>query len=863
MFNRIIGLALFILSSSLTGQQVQKSAIPNWVAQASYQESASDILLEDQGGFQYLLLDFQDNVADKALYRHYVIKIINSDGVQAMSDISASYDPSYQKLAFHKVVLLREGTTLNKLRDSNINTFQRETNMERSLYDGSQTAVINLSDVREGDILEYSYSIQGFNPINKDNYSTTFYQEYTTPVNRIYNRIVTNVNRRLHYKLLDGATAPNIIQSGEYREYVWDTDGTDYFFYDTNVPGWVDMQKRVSISTFNNWKEVVTWAEELYKYPKNDFNIIEDLEIEGEPKNEQIIQLIRFVQDEVRYLGLESGISAYKPNSPAKVYKQRYGDCKDKSLLLVSLLNELDVSAYPLLVNTQLKQEINQLLPSHRLFDHCIVYFTYEEQNYFVDPTLSNQGGNLEHISFPQYRSGLPIKPNINELISIPSPEKSTLSVTETITTDSIGGGGIVKIESEYTGSKADYIRSYFNSNSKESIKKEYANFYSNLYPEIETIGDIQVNDGLRNSYNTLYIEETYRVNKLWSTTEEGVLYFEVYPLVLESLLNYPVSTKRSMPYYLGQPYSYTQKTVINMPEQWNITNSDKVIEGNGFTYKSSVKGFGSTIKIDHSYELESEMIAGDKVSDLLAKNDQISNDLSFMISYDKNLEGFKFSWASILILLLALGLGIFFFLKLYRNFDPEPHAHFEEKPIGGWLILPAIGLVLTPLVVLVQILGENPMNQNTWSALYQLNSDASIALPVLYGAEQLYNYLFLIFSILLIVLFFKKRTSLPKLMIIFYAVSVVIPILDHILMEVLAPNLLSEADARASYAEMSKNFVRSAIWIPYFLLSDRVKHTFVKKRSDSEQTKSVIEDLSPIAHETNKNELNDERWRP
>ncbi|NHF58667.1 DUF3857 domain-containing protein [Flavobacteriaceae bacterium TP-CH-4] len=839
-FIQTIGLALLLWNLGASAQKVSKTTHPNWVAPVSRPENTTHKLLEDQGGFQYLLLDFQDNVADKELYRHYIIKIINSEGVQAVSDISASYDPSYQKLYFHQISLIREGVEMDKLADSEINVFQRETNMERSLYDGSLTAVINLSDVREGDILEYSYSIRGFNPINKNHYSTTFYQEYTAPVNQIYSRVVLDKSRKLNFKLFNNAKPPEIIESRRYREYIWDNEGHDYFSYDNNVPSWINKQKRVSVSTLDNWKEVVDWAKELYKYPRNNFDIMQDLDIEDIPKNEQITTLIRFVQDEVRYLGLESGMGAYKPNSPTKVYKQRYGDCKDKSLLLVSLLTDLDVSAYPLLVNTQLKKEIKELLPSHNLFDHCIVYFNFENQDYFVDPTVSNQGGNLENISFPTYDFGLVIKPNTNQLIPIPNRDKSTLSITETINIDSIGGSGFIKIESEYTGAKADYIRGYFNSNSKESIKKEYANFYSSLYNEIEPAGDIKINDGLRNSYNSLYIEETYRINKLWSTTDQGVLYFEAYPLVLESLINYPVSAKRSMPYYLGEPHSFNQKTIINLPEPWNVNDTDKIIEGKGFTYKSSVQGLGSRITIDHSYELEIETIDGSEVSDLLTKNDEITKDLSFMISYDKNLEGFKYSWASILVLILALGLGIFFFLKLYRDYNPESHQYIEEKPIGGWLILPALGLILTPIVVLVQIITEDPLNHNTWLSLYRADTESPIALVLLYGVEQLYNYLFLMFSVLLIILFFQKRSSIPTLMIIFYGTSLVVPIVDLFLTKLLASNLLSDSDGQALYADIGKRFVGAAIWIPYFLTSQRVKETFIKKHSASKQDSSI-----------------------
>ncbi|MEM9144020.1 MAG: DUF3857 domain-containing transglutaminase family protein, partial [Bacteroidota bacterium] len=432
--------ALFAIGTVLIGQgqKIKKTGIPRWVNPIGYTSEKTN---DDQGGYAYLLLDFQENLVEQQVYRHYAIKILNTEGIQAMSDIDVSYDPSYQKLAFHQIQLVRDGTIIDRLEQSTINVFQRETQMERSLYDGSLTGVVNLWDVREGDIIEYAFSTKGFNPINKKHFSTTFYQEYTTPVSHIYQRLVTNSSKRIHYKLLDGAVPPKKLNTAGTTDYIWDLDGSDNLLYDSNVPPWYDIQKRVFISTFEDWGQVVDWAKELYTTPKDRLEVSKTLMMEKEPLNERIIQLIRFVQDEIRYLGFESGIGAYKPNNPAKVYRQRYGDCKDKSLLLASLLREEGISAYPLLVNTQIKDGVKDLMPSHNVFDHCIVYFSFEDTDYFVDPTSSNQGGNLENLTFPKYGAGLLIKPGENELIAIPENSKPQVIITENIVVDSIGGG--------------------------------------------------------------------------------------------------------------------------------------------------------------------------------------------------------------------------------------------------------------------------------------------------------------------------------------------------------------------------------------------------------------------------------------
>ncbi|MEO1011464.1 MAG: DUF3857 domain-containing protein [Bacteroidota bacterium] len=832
---RQLFILLFVLGFPLMGQsqKIKKTKLPKWVHPITYESQKTS---EDQGGYAYLLLDFQENIPEQELYRHYAIKIMNTEGIQAMSDIDVGYDPTYQKMAFHQIRLVRDGNVIDRLGESTINVFQRETQMERSLYDGSLTAVVNLWDVREGDIIEYAYSIKGFNPINKKNYATTFYQEYTSPVNRIYNRIVASPSKKIYYKLLEGATPPKVVTTDQTTEYIWDTDASRNMMYDTNVPPWYDIQKRVFITTFKDWGAVADWARELYTFPNEKLNISQELMITEEPIEERIVQLIRFVQDEIRYLGFESGIGAYKPNKPLKVYQQRYGDCKDKSLLLASLLQNEGIVSFPVLVNTQIQDGIQELLPSHNIFDHCIVYFNFEDKDYFIDPTSSNQGGNLENLSFPSYGVGLLVRPNENELRTIPETQKSQIIINEVVKIDSINGGATLDIETEYTGSKANYIRSYFNTTPRETIRKEYLNFYSNLYPNIQFAGEIRFNDGLRSSYNSVYIEESYILDNAWSATEEGLDYFEVYPLVLESLLNYPSSAQRKMPYYLGEPYSFSQKTSLELPENWPVENTDKTIKGDGFKYTNTIKGYGSRINIAFTYDLSKEVLLANEVASFQEKNDEIQNDLSFYLTHDPAMSDFKLSWISIVLFMVSLASGIFFALKIYKEYNPNPSGNGPEQAIGGWLVLPAIGLVLSPILLLVQIFDQDTFNHTMWSAFYNTESGQSTALLMLYTAEQCYNYLFLIFNILLIILFFKKRTSLPRLITLYYALSFVVPLLDLFLVEQLMPDQMGTIETQATYKDIGRSFIGALIWIPYFAVSQRVKNTFLRVYGHMEQ---------------------------
>lgn len=643
------------------GNRVKKTVSPRWVSPVQYEEAEAIPGNE----YQYFLIDSQDNIPKRAIFRHYAAKILNAEGLQAMSDISVDFDPSYQSLAFHQVQLIREGAAIDKLATSDIQVLQRETNMERGMYDGSLTALIHLADVRVGDVIEYAYSIEGFNPILGKHYSSTLYHQFVIPVNRVYNRILASSNNDITYKLFNGDREPARQTQNKLTEYTWDLDASSPILYDQNVPSWFNPQKRVSVTTFQNWESVLEWALPLFTITDAENPKLPPHPDGGLSKEQRIVSLIRMVQDKVRYLGFEDGISAYKPHSPKQVYEQRYGDCKDKSLLLVNLLREEGIEAFPVLVHSLLEKETQNCLPSNLAFDHCIVSLEYQGKKYFIDPTISNQGGGIDNIYCPDYSYGLLIKPGQTDLTEIPPSEKANIHILETFTVDSVGGKAGLAIETTYSGRKADFTRSEFSTNSRESIQKQYLDFYSNLYPSISQTKDIIFLDEDRNHSNQVILKEFYEIAEYWQENqEEEGIYCEVYPIVLEAEISYPNSAAREMPYYLGPPYSFSQITQVYLPERWQISPQEVEINENGFQYKNMIRYSNNQVTIMHNYDLTKSYISGSSVKQFLQEHEKVQNNLSYYLTYGKANTSTEFSWIPILATLLALGVIIFFRMK-------------------------------------------------------------------------------------------------------------------------------------------------------------------------------------------------------
>src|SRR6185436_17694437 len=138
---------------------------------------------------------------------------------------------------------------------------------------------------------------------------------------------------------------------GEVTEYTWERTNAPATELepDGSVP--TDGVPELHLSEFKNWAEVAAWAAPLYRAtpPPALQRLLESWrQASAEPEG-QLLAAGRFVQDEVRYLGIEKGARSHLPHSPAQVVEQRYGASKGKALLVARALNSLGFAAHPAL----------------------------------------------------------------------------------------------------------------------------------------------------------------------------------------------------------------------------------------------------------------------------------------------------------------------------------------------------------------------------------------------------------------------------------------------------------------------------------------------------------------------------------
>ena len=135
-------------------------------------------------------------------------------------------------------------------------------------------------------------------------------------------------------------------------------------------------------------------------------------------------------------------------------------------------------------------------------------------------------------------------------------------------------------------------------------------------------------------------------------------------------------------------------------------------------------------------------------------------------------------------------------------------------KGIGGWLILPTIGTVISPFVMAFW----------TFQTAAALASPLTPGMKAFIGLEALFNFALMVAWIVAIVLLFKHKRAFPKLFVTILVVTLVGTVLDLMV----AASVFKIGIDASDIGGLARSVIGIAIWGPYMFVSKRVKNTFV-----------------------------------
>ena len=191
------------------------------------------------------------------------------------------------------------------------------------------------------------------------------------------------------------------LQSSEFRFEKADSGGRTIYRWKRSVPSHPadDAKKKtdeanakppnVRATTFENWEEVARWYSQLEKgrtEPSPEIRAKTQELIQGRTTELDKIQaLYDYVAKNIRYVSLSFGLSRYQPHAAAEVFKNQYGDCKDKHTLLAAMLEAAGIHSDAVLIPSLRRLDVS--LPSPSQFDHVITAVPVNGQLVWMDTT--------------------------------------------------------------------------------------------------------------------------------------------------------------------------------------------------------------------------------------------------------------------------------------------------------------------------------------------------------------------------------------------------------------------------------------------------------------------------------------------
>jgi flavin reductase (DIM6/NTAB) family NADH-FMN oxidoreductase RutF/transglutaminase-like putative cysteine protease len=488
-----LSLAAFSLAAapprSRGNREVSIGPEPSWILPVKYDPDAEAPPGSSSGGVYYLLSDAQECVLPAESYRRIAVKVLSESGSQTASDISADWDPEYQSLVFHSLRVIRGGVQRDALSSSAFRVVQRETEFERSMYDGRLSALASLGDVRSGDIIEYSFTVKGRNPVFDGKFSVTFDLAFSEPVDRLFCSVLHPAERKLFTARLGGAAEPSISAQGARTLMSWDLGPLPPTDEEDGAPSWFDAGPWVQIEEWKNWAEVASWAERLYAIEGGGGKAVKAeasrIAAANADPGGRILAAARFVQDEIRYLGIEAGEYSHRPEAPDGVLRRRSGDCKGKARLLSAILAELGVKSYPALTDSGYGKGLDALIASPVVFDHVVLAVETASGLAWIDPTMTLQRGALGTNAIPGCERALLARAGETGLREIPRAP-GRMETTETFDLKGKDGEkGSLVVKTVLSGAKADEIRYTLATASIQDLADDYLEFYARTYPGI------------------------------------------------------------------------------------------------------------------------------------------------------------------------------------------------------------------------------------------------------------------------------------------------------------------------------------------------------------------------------------------
>ncbi|MBC7319475.1 DUF3857 domain-containing protein [bacterium] len=546
-----------------------------------------------------------------SLTYHKVIKILNERGRETYGEVYIPYSLFGERVKILKARTIKpDGTEVEATAIHDVSLAEGY-----HLYSDAMAKVISMPSLENNAIIEYAYTIDdlGRGPLGKHFQDEFLFQDFDPMMISRYTLVVPK-GTKFYYKMYNGELEPEVEEKGNTVVYTWEMRNTPQIIQENYMPPLADVAPRLEITTFKDWQEVASWYYDIANPRTKPDDAIKakviELTKDKETLEDKAKAIYYFVANDIRYVGLEYGIRGLMPHQASEVFKYKYGDCKDKATLLISMYRELGIPAYYVLVRTRYRGALPLDSPGFQ-FDHAICAIKLNDKLYFLDGTAEDtRFGYIP--SMDQGTKALLIDEGKPILVDIPidKPEDNdkTRNIEIVLSKDgSIKGKAYVTFKGYYD----TYIRSVWKSASDREIREDLEWSLRSLVPNA-TLEGYELSN-LRDLSADVWERYTFNAPGYAQVVRDTISFL---PSIMERIETSESVAKKERKYPINYWSPYTNRDIVTykLPEGSKIVYlpEDLVLDKPFAYYSMRFSVSGNILKVERVFQIRSILITPD-----------------------------------------------------------------------------------------------------------------------------------------------------------------------------------------------------------------------------------------------------------
>ena len=325
------------------------------------------------------------------------LTVLDEQGKREQAVQSFQVNRSYSRLDITLVEIIKadgKRISIDVAANSKEDTSSRNTNM--NIYNPNQRVIrVYIPGLEIGDTIHYRTVRERFKPIIPNQTYGMVLAQYFFPVHSYHFTLTGPADMPMHHLVKD-----KIDGCVSYKETIGKKSTTRKWIFshvppvvpEPSMPPISQVAMRLLFSSLDSWEAISRWYFQLVEpklQPTAEMAAtVKELTANLTTSEDKMAAIYYFVAQQIRYMGIteESNRPGFEPHQVGLTFSRRYGVCRDKAALLVSMLRLAGMQANPVLISVGEKLDQEIPLP---YFNHAITVVNDEHGRpvLFMDPT--------------------------------------------------------------------------------------------------------------------------------------------------------------------------------------------------------------------------------------------------------------------------------------------------------------------------------------------------------------------------------------------------------------------------------------------------------------------------------------------